>query len=166
MDSSSRKHIKIDHLHYITKYNKYMAGGDFLDALFSFYQINVHGKEWYWPHYINIVDILNSATFKAFKLVNPDAKMNFLAFPHWVAMNYVKITKLRSHLPTNIYPRKRFWKGKTAFPENERNQRSHFVEKCSQKQCRECSNRPRMLCLICKIGLCMEPCFKAFHMSL
>ena len=54
-----------------------MGRVDYLDALVSVYQIDVPDKKWYWPHYINAVDVHKSAAFKVFKLVNPDAKTNF-----------------------------------------------------------------------------------------
>ena len=31
------------------------------------------------------------------------------------------------------------------------------------KKCRVCPNRPRSWCPICKVRLCLEPCFKAYH---
>ena len=100
-DSSSRHHIKIDHPHCITKYNKYMGRVD--------------------SHYINTVDTLKSAAFKDFKLVNPDARMDFLPFTCWVAMHYLKAAKVRRKLPPNImYPRKRSWKGNASVPEIEK----------------------------------------------
>ena len=75
-------------------------------------------------------------------------------------------TKVRRKLlPNIIYSRKRSWKGNAAVQENERNQGNHFVQKCSHKQCRVCHNQPRIWCPICKFDFCMEPCFKAFHMS-
>ena len=74
---SSTNHIKINRPYCITKYNKYMGRVDYLDALVSVYQIDVPDKKWYWPHYINTVDVHKSAAFKVFKLVNPDAKTNF-----------------------------------------------------------------------------------------
>ena len=63
--------------------------------------------------------ILKSASFKALKQIDPDAKINFLAFTNRVAMYYLKAAKVRRQLPQNIiYPRKRSWKGKAAVPEN------------------------------------------------
>ena len=153
-DSSSRNHIKIDRPHCITKYNKYMGG------------IDVRGKICYWPHYIITVDELKSATFTVFKLVNADAKRVFLVFTCQVTKHYLKAAKVRRQLPLSIiYPRKSSWKRNTAGLEDEKNQENHFVEKCFQKRCRVCPNQPRTWSLICKVGLCMELCFKAFHMS-
>ena len=81
-------------------------------------------------------------------------------------MHYLNAAKLRRQLlPDTTYPSKRSWNGNAAVPENERNQGRHFVEKCSQKQCRACPNRPRTCCTTCKVRLCMEQCFKAFRMS-
>ena len=164
-DSSFQNHIKINCQYCITKYNKYMGGLNSLDALVSIYWIDVHAKKRYWPHYINAADILESVAFTVFKLVNSDAKISFLVFVCWVELHYLKSAKVRRQPPPNIYLRKRSWKGNAAAPENERNQRNHFVEKCSQKRCTYCTNWTRTWCPICKFGLCMETCFWASHMS-
>ena len=100
------------------------------------------------------------------KLVNPDEKMDFLAFTssNSITTHCLKVAKLKKELPPDIiYPMKRSWKGEAVVPANERKQGQHFTETCSQKRCRVCPKRPRTCCPLCKVGLCMEPCFKAFH---
>ena len=137
-----------------------------LDALVSIYQIDVRGKKWYWPHYKNTIDVLKSAAFKVFKLVNPNERMDFLAFTLRITTHYLKAAKLRKELPPNIiYPRKRSWKGEAVIQANEWKQGHHFAKKCSHKRCRVCPKRPRTWCPLCKVGLCMEPCLKAFHVD-
>ena len=134
-DSSQRNYIKINRPNCITEYNKHMGGVDSLDAHVSVYRIDVRGKKWYWPHYINTIDVLKSAAFKVFKLVNPDDKMDFLAFTRRITTHYLKTSKLKKQLPHNIInPRKRSWKGNAAVPVNERKQGQNFVEKYSQKR--------------------------------
>ena len=100
--------------------------------------------------------------FKVFKLVNPDEKMHFLAFTRPTPTHYLKTSKLKKQFPLNItYQRKRLWKGNEVASANEMKQSQHFVEKCSQKCYRVCPSRPTTWCLICKVGLCIEPYFKA-----
>ena len=165
-DSSQKAYIKIDRPNCITQYNKHMGGVDYLDALVSVYRINVRGKKWYWPHFINTIDVLKSAAFKMFKMVNPDEKMDFLGFTRRVTTHYLKSAKMGKQLPPNIiYPRKRSWKGDAVVAKNERKQGQHFAEKCNQKRCRVCPKKPRTWCPSCKVGLCIEPCFKAFHLD-
>ena len=131
-----------------------MVGVDSLDAHVSVYRIDVRWKKWYWPHYINTIDVLKSAAFRVFKLVNPDDKMDFLAFTRRITTHYLKTSKLKKQLPPNIInPSKKSWKGNSTVPANERKQGQHFVKKCSQKHCRVCSSRPRTWCPICKVGL-------------
>ena len=132
----------------------------------SVYRIDVRVKRWYWSYYTNSIDMVKSVAFKVFKLVNPDDKMDFLAFTRRITTHYLKASKLKKQLPRNIlYLRKRSWKGNAVVPANERKQGQHFAEKCSQKRCRVCPSGPRTWCPICKVGLCIEPCFKAFHMD-
>ena len=93
--SSQRNYIKINQPNCITEYNKHMGGVDSLDAHVSVYRIDVRGKKWYWPHYINTIDVLKSPAFKVFKLVNPDDKMDFLAFTHRITTHYLKASKFK-----------------------------------------------------------------------
>ena len=73
------------------------------------------------------------------KLVNPDEKMDFLAFTRCFTTHCLKAAKLRMELPPDIiYPRKRSWKGEAVVPANERKQGQHFAETCSQKRCTVC----------------------------
>ena len=66
-----------------------MGGVDSLDNQVSVYRIDVRGKKWYWPHYINTIDVLKSAAFKVFKLVNPYDKIDFLAFTRRITNHYL-----------------------------------------------------------------------------
>ena len=146
-DSSQRDYIKINRPNCITAYNKHMGGVDCLDAHVSLYRIDMRGKKWYWPHYINTIDLLKRAAFKVFKLVNPDDKMDFLAFTRRITTHYLKTSRLKKQLRLSIiYPKKRSWKGNAVVPANERKQGQHFLEKCSQKSCRVCLSRPRTWC--------------------
>ena len=98
-----------------------MGGVDSLDAHVSVHRIDLRGKKWYWPHYINTIDALKSVAFKVFKLANPDDKMDFLAFTCRITTHYLKASQLKKQLPTNIiYQRKRSWKRNVVVPANER----------------------------------------------
>ena len=131
---SEKFYINIDRPNCITVYNKHMGGVDLLDAHFSVYHIDVRGKKWYWPHYINTLDVLKSADFEVFRLTYPGDKMDFLVFTCRIIMHYLKSAKVQRQLPPNIiYPRKRSWKGNAV---NERKEGHHVIEKTSQKRCR------------------------------
>ena len=69
------------------------------------------------------------------KLVNPDEKMDFLAFTRRIKTHCFKAAKLGKELPPDIiYPRNRSWKGEAVVPANERKQGQHFAETRSQKR--------------------------------
>ena len=72
-----------------------MGGIDSLDPHVSVYRIDGREKKWYWPHYINTIDVLKSDALKVFKLVNPDDKMDFLAFTRRITTHYLKAPKLK-----------------------------------------------------------------------
>lgn len=95
-------YIKLDHLACITEYNKHIGGEDSLDAMVSVYRINVCGKKWYWPHYVIIINVLESKVFKMFKLFNLNVKMDFLGFTRLIVMHYLKLNKLKQQNPPSI----------------------------------------------------------------
>ena len=95
----------------------------------SVYRIDVRGKRWYWSYYTNLIDVVKSVAFKVFKLVNPDDKIDFLAFTRRITTHYLKTSELKKKLPSNIiYPRKRLWKVNAVVPANVSKQGQHFVE--------------------------------------
>ena len=61
----------------ITFYNKPKEGVHALDPYVSYYRIDVHGKKWYWPHYINTTDVLKLVSLKVFSLSIPELKYIF-----------------------------------------------------------------------------------------
>ena len=66
-----------------------------------------------------MIDVLKCAVFKVFTLVNPDDKMDFLAFTCRITTHYLKASKLIKQLPPNIiHPRKRSCKGNAVVPAN------------------------------------------------
>ena len=105
----------------------------------SVYRIDVCGKKWYWPHYIDTLDVLKSAAFKFFRLTYPGHKMDFLAFTRPIVTHYLKAAKVQKQLSPNIiYPHKRLWKENAAVAVNQRKEGQHFIEKTCQKRCRVC----------------------------
>ena len=161
-----KAYVKLNHPNYIAEYNKHMSGVDSLDAMVGVYRIDVCGKNWYWPYYINTIDLLKSVAFKVFKLSNPDVKMDFLGFKRRIVMHYLKLAKLKKQIPPNIiYPRKRSWKDSEAVVVNERTQGQHYLERCLQKTCHVCPKKSRTCCPICKVGLCVQKYFNVFHMD-
>ena len=64
-----------------------------LDSLVSNYHIAIHGKRWYWPHFIITIDVLKSAAFKTYKMTNPESNINFLQFIQRVVIHYLKVAK-------------------------------------------------------------------------
>ena len=66
------------------------------------YRIDVRQNKWYWPHYINTLDVLKNAAFKIFKLAHSDNKMDLLVFTCCIVSYYLKAAKLGKELPPNI----------------------------------------------------------------
>ena len=140
-----------------------MALADSLDAFVSVYKIDVHGKKWHWPHYINTVDILKRTAFKVFRLVNPDAKIDFLAFTRRVAMYYLKAAKVGRDLPPSItYPKKGCWLETQQFQKMTETRKTTLLRNFLQNNVVS-PQWPRTWHSFCKVGICMQSYFKAFH---
>ena len=100
---------------------------DSLDVMVGVYRTDVRGKKWYWSHYINIIDVLKSVTFKVFKLSNSGVKIDFLGFTCHIVIYYLKFAKLKKQIPaTIIYQRKRLWRDSAAVAVNERTQGQYY----------------------------------------
>ena len=64
----------------ITYYNQAMGGVDLLESSIADYRISIHGKKWWWPHFINTLGVLMGAAWKVHQAVNPDANPALLSF--------------------------------------------------------------------------------------
>ena len=113
---------------------KHMGKVDSLDAMVGVYRIDFRGNIWYWRHYINTINELESAAFKVFKLSNPGDKMDFLGFTCGIVMHYLKLAKFQKQIQPNvIYPRKHSWKDSAAVAVDERTQGQHYLGRCLLK---------------------------------
>ena len=129
------------------------------------YRISVRGKKWYWPHFINTIDILKSAACYIYNVANED-KIDELHFIRRVVCYYLTKAAGKKSSSSLVYACKKSWKRSAAVSEEIRTSFQHFPEKSTtQKRCRVCPKTTRTKCKICDIGLCMEPCFKQYHTS-
>ena len=71
-----------------------MGGVDALESLVSNYHIGICGKKWYWPYFINTIDVLKSAAFKIYKIVNPKSNIDFSQFIQRAVIHYLKVLKI------------------------------------------------------------------------
>lgn len=51
-------------------YNKFMGGVDLADNAISNYRISIKGKKWYWPHFLNILSMCVTNSWKLLKIHN------------------------------------------------------------------------------------------------
>lgn len=54
---SERKTVNVSQPNLIAAYNMHMGGVDLLDNLMATYHAPVTGKKWWWPLFINYVDV-------------------------------------------------------------------------------------------------------------
>ena len=150
----------------VERYSKHMGGIYQLDSLVAVYRINIRGKKWYWPHFINTIAILKSAVYFVYKKANPDNRVDELAFVRSFVCFYLQRSAAALDRPSLVYPRKKSWKGGNDVSEEIRTSFTHFIQKSgTQKRYRVCPKTTRTVCEVCNVGLCLEPCFKQYHTS-
>lgn len=68
-----------------------MGGVDLHDNGFCNYRINVRGKKWWWPLFVNLIDSTIVNAWKIFRLAN-NSKMSQLDFKSYIALRLIKAT--------------------------------------------------------------------------
>ena len=67
---SEKKSISVPQPNMIAAYNRYMGGVDLLDSFVAQYRIAVKGKKWWWPIFVNYVDVALCNAWRMHRLVH------------------------------------------------------------------------------------------------
>ena len=62
----------------ITKYNRGMGGVDLYDQLLGAYRPSIRGKKWWWPLFINVLNISVVAAWKIYRHSHPASQLSHL----------------------------------------------------------------------------------------
>lgn len=177
----NRKEKKIDSIpqpKVIADYNQHMGGVDLHDNGISNYRINVKGKKWWWPLFVNLIDSVIVNSWKIYNLANK-SKISQLEFK-----SYVAVTLMKMHEPVieddihridiagpsdqvNFSVRPNYGRpSKSALPKEIRfDNVGHVIveeENKARRRCRQCKNNTIYMCSKCQVHLHTN-CFQSFH---
>lgn len=173
-----KKTVSIPQPKVIADYNQHMGGVDLHDNGICNYRINVKGKKWWWPLFVNLIDSVTVNSWKIYNLANK-SKMSQLDFKSYIAVALMKmdepvtgdniqdqdITRPSNeiNLPSNTnYGRP----SKSALPMEIRvDNVGHVIvedKNKTRRRCRQCKNNTIYMCVKCQVHLHAN-CFEQFH---
>jgi hypothetical protein len=139
-------------------YNKYKGGVDTVDQMRESYSIGRKSKKW-WP---NIVWwLIDMCIINAYSLYNSQqqVKIRQLEFREQLMQElverYGQERSCRGRPPSipRIHPQPGHWPHHTT--------EDHDCAYCSDEP--ECRRRSRFQCKLCRVHLCIDPCFELYH---
>lgn len=152
--------VSIKQPHIIKQYNEHMGGVDLMDRLLGSYRPMIRGKKWWWPLFLNALNISVVAAWKVHCNVSAD-KMDHLSFRRSVTLSLLKFDE-------TSYVRKQVGGGATAnLPNSVRfDGVGHHKITCSQGRCKICQKNARYKCSKCDVRLHSDKgksCFEIYH---
>lgn len=162
----------------IAEYNQHMGGVDLHDNGICNYRINVKGKKWWWPLFVNSIDSVIVNSWKLYNLAN-NSKMSQLEFKSYVAVTLMKMDEaaIEEEIQDEDtvgpseqikFPSKlNFGRpSKSALPMDIRfDNVGHVIveeENKARRRCRKCKSNTIYMCAKCKVHLHAN-CFELFH---
>ena len=140
----------------VCTYNKGMGGVDLMNRLAKFYRPSIRGKKWYWPLFINVVNLSVVAAWRLYCKTCQE-NLSHLQFRSQIALCLLKAGSQRV--------RKLELAG--ILPEDVRyNGIDHTLGSTSQGRCKVCSKNTKNICKKCNVRLHAEKgmlCFEKYH---
>ena len=141
----------------IRDYNQGMGGVDLMDRLLASYRPTIRGKKWYWPLFINALNVSVVAAWRVHCKV-ADEPLSHLDFRREIAVCLLKTAPSKAKHPG----------GHTAHqPQDVRYDGvGHTAESTKQGRCKECQKNCRYICIKCKVRLHFDhgkDCFRRYH---
>ncbi|XP_033231513.1 piggyBac transposable element-derived protein 3-like [Belonocnema kinseyi] len=162
----------------IAEYNQHMGGVDLHDNGICNYRINVKGKKWWWPLFMNLIDSVIVNSWKIYNLANK-SKMSQLEFKSNIEVTLMKMdepaienyiqgeerTESGDHVSCASRPNYgRPSKG--SLPMDIRfDDIGHVIieeENKARRRCRQCKSNTIYMCAKCHVHLHTN-CFGPFH---
>ena len=141
--------------HLVNSYNKGMGGVDLMDRLAATYRPNIKGKKWYWPLFMNILNVSIVAAWRQYykSVENP---MSHLEFQRDVTICLLKAgpQRARNELPRTLPDDVRY------------DVIDHILGSTTQGRCKVCSKNTKNMCKKCNVRLHTErgkECFGVYH---
>ena len=145
----------------IHAYNQGMGGVDMMDKLLETYRPKIRGKKWYFPLFLNALNVSIVAAWRAYQEIHPLDKITHFEFRYEIALCLIKSVgkKRRQELG-----------GHTAdIPGDIRcDGTGHKPESVKQGRCKVCKSNCRLRCLKCNVRLHRDKgktCWDDYHTS-
>jgi len=164
-----KKAVSVPQPKVIAEYNQHMGGVDLHDNGICNYRINVKGKKWWWPLFVNLIDSVIVNSWKIYNLANK-SKMTQFDFKSYIAVVLMKMNQPvvenniqgqdiagpnhQVNFPHNPnYGRP----SKTALPIEIRvDNIGHVIvadENKARRRCRQCKSNTIHMCVKCQVHL-------------
>lgn len=151
--------VAVTQPHLVKRYNDGMGGVDLMDRLLAAYRPTIRGKKWWWPLFLNVVNVSVVAAWRLHCSIARQ-KMDHLSFLREVALCLLK-TELDE-------PRRQTGGGPHSdLPDYLRfDGVGHHRMSCPQGRCRVCQANTRTKCAKCDARLHCDKgtvCFAVYH---
>jgi DNA excision repair protein ERCC-6 len=140
----------------IKNYNRFMGGVDILDRDMSNYRPSIKVKKWWWPFFINALNMAVTAAWRIhIRVVPADSRLDHLAFRINIVTALLKTedpAKIRPgpNTPSNVDVRFDGY--------------NHYIKEIptGNKRCKLCKKTTSVGCTKCAVGL-HKKCSEAWH---
>ncbi|CAH0713964.1 unnamed protein product, partial [Brenthis ino] len=167
-DRKIKKMVNVPQPQVIADYNKNMGGVDLHDNGIANYRIQVRGKKWWWPLFINLIDSVLVNSWKIYNLAN-ERSLSQLEFKSYVTVSLMKTEEAQLADNSHFLGNSNINLGrpsKNALPTNIRfDNIGHVIgeqESKRRRRCRQCRSTTIYMCKKCQVHLHAD-CFKIFH---
>jgi hypothetical protein len=136
----------------IANYTAGMGGVDLMDRLLGSYRPQIKGKKWWWPLFLNAINMGVVAAWRLHCAIHDKDKVEHIEFRRQVVLGLIGTTN-----------RERLGGPTAAVNEDLRcDGHKHYLASTSQGRCAYCGSNTRKMCAKCQKRL-HESCFMAFH---
>lgn len=178
-DRTARKAVFIPQPNLIREYNQGMGGVDLHDNGVANYRIRTRGKKWWWPLFINSLDMAAVNAWKFFQLATGD-RASQLDFKSCIVLSLLQSGVMEETIPNQVGNRNQEEvqdpdvtnnqglgrPPKGGLPDCVRKDKvGHLIkrlEKKSRRRCRHCKSQTVFICVKCNVPL-HSTCFRIFH---
>ena len=158
----------------ILQYGKRMGGVDRFDERRGRYSVSRRSRRWWMRIFYFLVDTSIVNAHILYNSVHPEKPLSLLQFRTMPFRELVGTFSSRDRQPPGVYVQRRHKalpKKLPGVPDDLRllNVGKHMPDKQSVfRRCRVCSTRKnnkrsRIVCSVCRVPLCVSPCFAIFH---
>lgn len=162
---SVRKVISVPQPNLIASYNAHMGGVDMLDNFVAKYRITVKGKKWWWPLFINFIDVTVCNAWILHRFIH-GKELDLLEFRRRVA---ISLLNAEPEDPNESFSHNPLMTGRLSclksFSDPRKISGEHYIMRNAEGRrirCRQCKSTTLYICCQCGIGI-HPKCFASYH---